>query len=353
MNKGKIRMIVVMMVLCVTMISGCGKDGSPTKVVFTTGTGKDEVFRINDEICKKEEFMVYLTNIQNQYESVYGTEIWNAEYEGVTFEENVKDTVLARIAQVKTMYLMAKAKGIELTEAELTQLETAAGEYYASLSDSEIELLGISKDTVYELYEEYAMAQKIYQWIIRDVNPEISDDEARIITVQHILIKTYYVDGEGKKTPYSALEKKAAYEQALEVYNMVMEGEQSFEKLASVYSADETVTYSFGKGQMDTVFESAAFNLATNEISEVVESELGYHIIKCINTFDREETDANKQKLLEERKNTVFGQEYDAFVKTLTKQLNETLLDQIHFIHEETVTTTGFFDVYHRYFPAQ
>ena len=146
-----------------------------------------------DEICKKEEFMVYLTNIQNQYESVYGTEIWNAEYEGVTFEENVKDTVLARIAQVKTMYLMAKAKGIELTEAELTQLETAAGEYYASLSDSEIELLGISKDTVYELYEEYAMAQKVYQWIIRDVNPEISNDEARIITVQHILIKTYYV----------------------------------------------------------------------------------------------------------------------------------------------------------------
>ena len=41
-------------VLCVVMLAACGKEGSGTKVVFTTGTGKDEVFRIKDEICKKE-----------------------------------------------------------------------------------------------------------------------------------------------------------------------------------------------------------------------------------------------------------------------------------------------------------
>ena len=42
--------------------------------------------------------MVYLTNSQNQYESVYGPEIWKANAEGVTLEQNIKDTALARIA---------------------------------------------------------------------------------------------------------------------------------------------------------------------------------------------------------------------------------------------------------------
>ena len=66
-------------VFCLVTLCACGKDGSGTKVIFTTGTGKDEVFRIEDEICKKEELLVYLVNTQNQYEQVYGEEIWNTE----------------------------------------------------------------------------------------------------------------------------------------------------------------------------------------------------------------------------------------------------------------------------------
>ena len=34
---------------------------------------------------------------------------------------------------------------------------------------------------------------------IRDINPEISDDEARTIMVEQILIKTYALDGNGKR----------------------------------------------------------------------------------------------------------------------------------------------------------
>ena len=35
--------------------------------------------------------------------------------------------------------------------------------------------------------------------LIADINPEISDDEARTITVQHILIKTYSLNEDGEK----------------------------------------------------------------------------------------------------------------------------------------------------------
>ena len=49
--------------------AGCGKDFT---VVLTTGLKKNEVFRIEKMSCTLPELMVYLTNLQNQYESVYG-----------------------------------------------------------------------------------------------------------------------------------------------------------------------------------------------------------------------------------------------------------------------------------------
>ena len=76
-----------------------------------------------------------------------------------------------------------------------------------------------------------------------------------------------------------------------------------------------------------------------------------YHIIMCISTFDREQTDLNKLEIVEERRREVFGEEYDAFVETLVRQLNTKLWEEIRLIHDEEVDTTNFFEVYSKYFP--
>ena len=56
---------------------------------------------------------------------------------------------------------------------------------------------------------------------------------------------------------------------------------------------------------------------------------------------------------MEERKREVFGQEYDSFVNTLVRQLNDKLWDEITLITDEQVTTDNFFDVYAKYFPEE
>ncbi|MDE6701645.1 MAG: peptidylprolyl isomerase, partial [Acetatifactor sp.] len=186
----KSRLLAVCGLLSAFVLTACGgREG--TRVVFTTGFAKDEVFRIEDESCRTDEIMVYLTTIQNQYEGVYGAEIWNTALDGVTLEENVKETVLARIAQVKTMYLLAVSKGVELDDKELLAVKRASEEYFDSLNETEIQEMGVSLETVERLYTEYALAEKVYNYLIEDINPEISDDEARTITVQHILLRSY------------------------------------------------------------------------------------------------------------------------------------------------------------------
>lgn len=336
--------------LAISALCGCGNmnDGN-VKVVLTTGFDNDEVFRIEEMSCRLPEIMVYLTNIQNQYEGVYGSEIWNTNPGGITLEENVKDIALAKIAQIKTMNLMAKQYQVELDDKEEALVKESAADYYASLNETEIEQMGVTEDTIRTLYKEYALAQKVYQFIIKDINPEISDDEARTITVQQILIKTYALDGTGKKIEYTSEAREDAYETACEVLSELENG-ADFDEMIRHYNEDDKSTYSFGKGEMDPAFEEAAFNLGTDEISDIVESEYGYHIIKCINTFDREETDSNKIMIVEQRRKEVFGQEYDQFVKSLTRKLNDELWNGLHFIHNDEVQTTSFFDIYRRYF---
>ena len=212
--------------------------------------------------------------------------------------------------------------------------------------------MGIDLETLEQMYREYALADKVYQHIIQDVNPEISDDEARTITVQHILIRTSRIDSSGNRIPYSDSVKQTAYEKACEIQEMATVGEEDFAELASKYSEDTNLTYSFGKGEMEQAYENAAFSLETDEVSAVVESEIGYHIIKCINTFNREETDANKLEIVEQRKKDVFGQEYDKFVATLVRNLNQELWDEITFLHNSEVTTADFYEIYGKYFPS-
>ena len=137
---------------------------------------------------------------------------------------------------------------------------------------------------------------------------------------------------------------------AEEILKLVREEDSDFEKLIMEYSEDERSVYSFGKGEMESSFEEASFNLETGQISDIVETSYGYHIIKCISTFNREETDANKVKIVEKRKEEVFGQEYEAFVTTLTRNINEELWESVSLIHDENVTTMDFFEIYNKYF---
>lgn len=343
---------LVFLILCmlIPQLSACGsKDSDGVNVVLTTGFDKDEIFRIDQASCTLPEIMTYLTNIQNQYEKIYGAEIWNADLGSITLEDNVKDIALAQIAQIKTMNLMAKQYDVTLSEKEEQQVENAAKTYFDSLNETETEAMGVDEETIESLYREYALADKVYQYIIKDINPEISDDEARTITVQYILLKTYAMDGTGKKIEYTQKAKEDAYNTACEVWEKAAAGED-FDELIRRYSEDDKSTCSFGKGEMDTAFEEAAFNLGTGEISDVVETQSGYQIIKCISAFNKEETDSNKVKIIEQRRAEVFGQEYNTFVDNLTRKLNEELWSSVHFIHDENVTTLSFFDVYNSYF---
>lgn len=341
----KIQVILAgMLIICSAMFLTACTDG---KVVLTTGFSSNEVFRVGSEKAATNEWMLYLTNIANQYGAVYGDDLWSMQAEeGVTMLDNCKQVALAQLSQVKAMKLLAKEYELELTEEEAALAERAAAEYMDTLTEGEKEVLDITDGAVVEkIYKEKLLADKLYAYLIRDVNPEISDDEARIITVQHILLKTYTVDEHGNREELDEEACAKVYEKAQKIYEMAVEGE-SFDALISKYSEDSKGTYSFGIGDLDEQFEEAAFALATDEIAPVIKTSHGYHIIKCISTLDREQTDLNKTKLLVSRKQEVFGDTYNQFVAQLDKQENREVIVAAQLPDRSQTDTTELFTIY-------
>jgi len=329
-------------------LGGCKTD-SETNLVLTTGLDEDEVFRIEEASCSQAEMQIYLANMQNQYEKIFGDGIWNTDLGGKKLESNIKDTALAKIAQIKVMTLLSDQYGVELTDHETELARQAADEYFGTLDKTEIETLGADKDILRKIYREYALADKVYHYIIRDITPEISDDEARTITVEHILFKTYSLDQNGERVPYSEAEKAEVRERAEKVLQKIRAGED-FEAMVSAYNEDNKSIYSFGLGDMEQGYEKAAFDLGTDEVSDIVETEYGYHIIKCLNTFNREETDANKRKIVEKRRREVFSREYDDFADSLMKNLNQPLVDKITIFRDPAIKTDQLMTIYEEHF---
>ncbi len=152
-----------------------------------------------------------------------------------------------------------------------------------------------------------AMGLAIQKWIEEKVAPNIkvSDEDAEkfyrenqerfkkpeTVRASHILIKVDEIDPEKAKGMTDEQKKKAsdelkqqALKKAQDILAKLKQGED-FAKLATENSVCPSKEKGgdlgvFEKGKMAEEFDKAAFALKPGELSDVVETEFGYHIIK-------------------------------------------------------------------------
>lgn len=91
-----------------------------------------------------------------------------------------------------------------------------------------------------------------------------------------------------KRPPISIDEKLAVKDQLYQIRKRILDGESSFSTMAILYSEDPGSAKKggelgfTGRGEFAPEFEMVAFNLHDGEISEVVETQFGFHIIQMI-----------------------------------------------------------------------
>jgi peptidyl-prolyl cis-trans isomerase C len=219
----------------------------------------------------------------------------------------LKENILQQYIQGIVISNLAKKKGFDKNPELKEQLELLkdniiAIEYLKKEVTNKVE---VSEEDIKAYYESHKDEFK---------TPEM-------VRSRHILIKT--------DPSASDNDKKKAKEKADEILKKIKAGED-FAKLASDVSDDTGSKPKggelgfFPKGRMVPSFEDAAFSLKPGEVSGIVETQFGYHIIKVeekkepgMEPFDTAK-EKIKQKLLQERTKTKVTE----FIEKTMKEAN-------------------------------
>lgn len=278
------------------------------------------------------QIMVIAATERNRYQNIYTSQLWQVEAdpEGNTFEEVLKDQMGRFLVELATVDQMAQEQGVELTSQEEDSLKSLSQEYYAGLTQEDLDYMGVAQDEVYDLYCMYYRADKMVEEMTKGQNLEVSDAEAKVIEIQQIRLDTR--------------------EEAEEVLTLAQEEGADFASLGARYSTDSQLARSMEWSEEMDALGEAAFALEQDAVSGIVEQDGGYYILKCVNAYDQEATAVRKERLAQEKKSEAFSGIYEPYAAEHVVVLAADTWESVDFSLGEGCTTDNFFSLYQSYF---
>lgn len=293
-NKKLISMVVLTLMLLL-VLSGC------------KSSKEEAVAIVNGKAISKLSFDINFDINRAMYEGQLGPDIMSKDIgNGRTFEEELRQVVLDNLITEELILQEAEKEKITVTEEELKE---AIDQFVEAIGGEEglEEFLSNNNMTEEFMNERMELEMIIDKYRDNFFATIISDEDLRAqyeenselfesVRASHILVETE--------------------EEARDILDRINSGE-SFEDLTSLSiepNAEERkgdLGY-FTRGQMVSEFSEAAFSLnEPGEISDIVQTDVGYHIIKL----------TDKKTTFEDVKDDVFeyvqNLEYDKFVEKL------------------------------------
>jgi foldase protein PrsA len=330
MNKyfNRVVAIALTLVMSVACLSGCSFHSASEQ-------SKTLLFSYDGSDVYLDEAWVYAkiaqTGYESQYSSTFGDSLWTMQISTdddgnpVTMEDMVKQNVIAQIKQVKVLNNKAEELGVSLTDEEK---ETAKNNAKAFAGETEgkaiFEETGATQDLMQKIYEENALASKVQQESVKDVDTEVSDDEARQTTVYKLVFPITNTDEDtGEVTEMSKAEKAKQKKKAQKAYQEIQDG-ASIEDVAAEYElesgADET--YGAGEAEGGEKFEKAMAALNDGDVSKVLTTDEGYVVAKLVAYTDEDATETEKESIISERQSEAYQEIYDEWTKDLEEEWN-------------------------------
>lgn len=326
----KYRIKAVLIAVCLAaLLTGCRFGDKQVRIEATQLKNHKTVFRINDYKCEIKFAKLYFCNYRNLYGMTYGMELWKEKSENSELESYAKDVAIQELSRIVCMGLLAEQQDMKLTEEDKEKISQAAEEYYESLNEEERRFMDVDEHDIQTAYEDYALAGKLYAALTEGTDEEVSDDEARVIRVQQIVIKDK--------------------NRALEIQNKLANGEEFSVVQASFGQTGGRDTL-IARGEYPFAVEEIAFNLDNGECSPMIEAEDSYYFICCLNKFEEELTEKNKKVIRMNREEERFEDTYKKFVEAAEFQLNDELWSEVTLKESKEIKTDSFFEIYDKYF---
>jgi peptidyl-prolyl cis-trans isomerase C len=212
-------------------------------------------------------------------------------------EKNLEQQVIDQLITEELLYQEAQERGVSISDSELNkEIDSLKSRYPDEESFKQaLEQTGFNEESFRFYLERNLVIQKLLEQEVQ-TSQSITEEEMREfynnnqdyfktkeqVEARHILISTQGIENEEKQ--------QEAYQRAQKIKEQLEQG-ANFAELAKEKSEGPSSSQGgnlgkFSRGQMVPAFEEAAFALDKGEISEVVETKFGFHIIQVTGKFD-------------------------------------------------------------------
>lgn len=212
--------------------------------------------------------------------------------------ETIRCQILEDLLFQKLMLNQAEIDSVEVTDVQVNQEMERRLRYFINELGSQEKLeayynksINEIKNELRRLVKDQMLVQEVQNGIMNsvEVTPSEIKNYYRTMPSDSIpMVNTEYEIAQiVKKPPISIDEKLKVKERLFDLRKRILEGER-FSTLAVLYSEDPGSARKggelgfYGRGELYPEFEAVAFTLKDGEISEIVETEAGFHIIQMI-----------------------------------------------------------------------
>lgn len=268
----------------------------PVFILFLTGTGQiqaqqdDKKKTIDKIIAIVGNNIILHSDVENQY--------MQYEMQGRTNKENVRCQLFEEMLFQKMLLNKAETDSITIPSSQVNSELDRRMRYFIRQIGSRAKLEEYYNKSIVELKEELRSSIK-EQLLVRKVQNKLT----KYVSITPSEVKDFYRNMPEDSLPEIPQQFKIAeitikpeisHEDKLKIKEKLRDlrkriaNGSSFKVLAGLYSEDSKTSESggetgmFTKGEMAPEFEAAAFDLKVGEISPIVETKKGFHLIKLI-----------------------------------------------------------------------
>lgn len=219
--------------------------------------------------------------------------------EGYTSDRDPHNEALEALLTQKLLYNQALIDSVEINTADIAkhvdeqvkQMAEEAGGIAQLEAQYHMAIFNV-REQMRRRYEEQSYAQAMQSSVVSKVTVipgEVERYYKQIDKDSLPLIPEQYVYAQITRYPSTLVQaKQRAKERLLEMRERVIRGDAKFENLARMYSQDGGTAYRGGEmgpsrlNELDPSFAESLEKLRPGQISEVTESQYGFHIIQLI-----------------------------------------------------------------------
>ena len=272
------------------------------------------IAQVNDTGISYQQWQSAFTNFISRYDN---QTLSNMNEETLAY---IKNSITEQLINSILLYQHAQNENIMISDSDISnELEVVKSTFDSEESFNQA--LKRNNITVNQLKDDINMQLMIGKAVEQEYDKiEITEEE---ILQYYEENKEFFFQPEQRKVSHILVE---SLEEAENIQNQLNDKMVDFEKLATdnsiCPSAEQGGDLGYiSRGQTVQPFEDAAFSLEPGEISDIVETEFGFHIIKSEEILEEHQSDFEESR--EEIENILKTQKQNSAINELVTQLRE------------------------------